>query len=459
MTPADDAELEQRAEEAVEYFFAHPYLELEPEFTALAFPGDEEEGEESFLAMLRETMPPPTDETTRTTEQAELDRLTARTLDAVADHPLNRWGLVPDSIRPHTLVSHMFLHVGWLHLIGNLLILYLAGPFIEDVWGRPLFAAFYLVGGLFAALAHIGADPGSTVPMIGASGAIAAVMGAFLVRYRQTKIRFFYIFGFFLRGTFAAPAWLMLPLWFGEQLFFASMTRDLDGAGVAHWAHIGGFAFGFGLAALLSWQRVEERYLDSAIESKVSRSVIDHPRVEEALAAHAAGESATAFEILRDETAVRPGDHDATLALWTVASDLGQRSVAVPAMLVAVAARMRAGETDEALHCWDELAEEAGALRVESGLAVRLAQALTDRRRPDAALVALRLALLGDGRPPSPALAIRIATLAGPMDPSLARGALRQALAGGQLDPQSRAEAERLLAELRPGGRPAVVAP
>src|SRR5207247_9669974 len=117
-----------------------------------------------------------------------LERLSAKISDAAVTDPLQRWGLVPARIRPDALITHMFLHAGWLHLLGNLFILYLAGPYIEDVWGRPLFAGFYLVSGLVAALAFVLRYPGLDQPLVGASGAIAGVMGAFLVRYGRPEI-------------------------------------------------------------------------------------------------------------------------------------------------------------------------------------------------------------------------------------------------------------------------------
>jgi membrane associated rhomboid family serine protease len=180
-------------------------------------------------------------------------------LEYYLEHPYLRFGLVPSDPSPIGFLTHMFLHAGFLHLIGNMLMLYLAGPFIEDVWGRPLYAAFYVVAGIAAALAFVATNSDVSVPMIGASGAIAGVMGAFLVRYTNTQIHFFYWIGLFFRGTFSAPAWVMLPLWFAEQLFMAAMLEDVSGGGVAYWAHIGGFVFGVGAAIGIRHWGIEQK--------------------------------------------------------------------------------------------------------------------------------------------------------------------------------------------------------
>ena len=178
----DDVKLGQRVQKAVEYYLEHPYLELDSDFRREIFPEALEQDFKEFLDQSKATHLRPKRKRTLELEQERLDRLSARALKSHREHPLMQWGLTPNRITAVTLLSHMFLHAGWLHLIGNMLILYLAGPFIEDVWGRPLYLAFFLVAGLVAALFHIGANAGSTIPMVGASGAIAGVMGAFLVR-------------------------------------------------------------------------------------------------------------------------------------------------------------------------------------------------------------------------------------------------------------------------------------
>ncbi len=139
-----------------------------------------------------------------------------------------------------TLVTSMFLHGGWLHLLGNLWFLWIFGNNVEDTLGRGRFLLFYLVAGVLAALAHVASNPGSTAPMVGASGAISGVMGAYLVLFPRARVKtLLFLLLFFT--ILEVPAWVYLLYWFGLQL--ASSAWGV-GSGVAFWAHIGGFVVG-----------------------------------------------------------------------------------------------------------------------------------------------------------------------------------------------------------------------
>ena len=158
-----------------------------------------------------------------------------------------QWSAIPAQIvSGHhwiTILTAMFMHGSWSHIIGNMIFLWAFAPEIEDAMGRGRYLTFYLLGGLVAMLAQIAADPHSTVPNLGASGAIAAVMGAFLVTYPRDQIRtllFIFIFG---RITFI-PAALLIGFWFLTQLFHAGAVAQVQSGGVAYLAHVGGFIFG-----------------------------------------------------------------------------------------------------------------------------------------------------------------------------------------------------------------------
>ncbi|MEM9741912.1 MAG: rhomboid family intramembrane serine protease [Pseudomonadota bacterium] len=145
-----------------------------------------------------------------------------------------------------TLVSSMFMHGGWLHLIGNLWFLYVFGDNIEDALGPLRFAGFYLLCGIAASAAQIATNPGSTVPMVGASGAIGGVMGAYALLYPRARINTVIFLGFFVT-TIAVPAVVMLGYWFALQLLGGLPALGRSGGGVAFWAHIGGFLAGLAL--------------------------------------------------------------------------------------------------------------------------------------------------------------------------------------------------------------------
>ena len=150
------------------------------------------------------------------------------------------------------IVTSMFLHGGWLHLLGNMLFLWIFGNNIEDRLGRPPFLAFYVAGGIVAALTQVWIDPTSPVPLVGASGAIAACLGAYIVLYPRARITSLVFLGI-LYQLLDVPAVIMLGYWFALQLIdgLASLGGGNAQGGVAFFAHIGGFAGGLAVGALL----------------------------------------------------------------------------------------------------------------------------------------------------------------------------------------------------------------
>jgi membrane associated rhomboid family serine protease len=150
----------------------------------------------------------------------------------------------------HVLTS-MFLHGSWMHLLGNMWFLWIFGDNVEDSMTRPRFAAFYLLCGLAAALAQVFTSPASGLPMVGASGAISGVMGAYLVLYPRVRVFLIVPIGFFLTSI-ALPAWMMLLYWIGLQLLSGLVATGDSAGGVAFWAHVGGFVAGVVLVKLFA---------------------------------------------------------------------------------------------------------------------------------------------------------------------------------------------------------------
>jgi membrane associated rhomboid family serine protease len=147
----------------------------------------------------------------------------------------------------YTPLTHMFLHGGWLHLIGNMWFLWVFGNNVEDSMGHVRFVLFYVLCGLVAAGAQVFVNPSSTIPMVGASGAISGVMGAYIVLYPRVRVHMLIFLGFFIT-TVAVPAWMMLGYWFLLQIIggLPMLARE-TGGGTAFWAHAGGFVAGMAL--------------------------------------------------------------------------------------------------------------------------------------------------------------------------------------------------------------------
>ncbi len=163
------------------------------------------------------------------------------------------WSAVPTRIthghHTITLLTSMFMHASWMHIIGNMIFLWAFGPAMEDAMGHFSYLIFYLAGGLIAMMSQVLGDPNSAIPCLGASGAIAAVMGAFIVTYPRDRIRTFIFLFIFFRITYI-PAAFLIGFWFLLQVLNYGIVADVRTGGVAYLAHIGGFLFGVVLGRL-----------------------------------------------------------------------------------------------------------------------------------------------------------------------------------------------------------------
>ena len=177
---------------------------------------------------------------------------------------IEHYALVPDHLQLHSFLTSMFLHGGWLHLIGNMWFLWVFGSHIEDAMGPAKFLVFYLISGVASALVQVALNLGSPVPTIGASGAIAGVMGAFLILYPRVRVVTL-IFILFFITTYELPAAFMLIYWFALQLLsgLGSLSSVTQAQGIAWCAHVGGFIAGILLIRVFASNRSRYRYFPS----------------------------------------------------------------------------------------------------------------------------------------------------------------------------------------------------
>jgi membrane associated rhomboid family serine protease len=457
----DDAEYEayERLYEVFEYLGEHPYLELTPRSEELLHELLPDEDYDLFISQIEAMREfseeqAPSERRIRS-EQKELDHRVERVFEALAtvrDNPLYRWGLVPADMQLVSLVSYQFLHGGWMHLIGNLLFLFLAGPFIEDVWGRPLFAGFYVLAGIVSGLMFALHYPDLEGPLIGASGAVAGLMGAFLIRYWNTRIKFFYWFFIFFRGTFMAPAWLMLPLWFARELFFAQawdvISPGTGGGGVAHWAHVWGFVLGLAAAGALKYYRVEERYIHESIESKIT--LVDNTAVERALEASSQGRVDEGLQRLRKELKEHPTNLDAAVALWNLSLPRGEGPSAAHHMVRMIRQSLRSDDDSLVLNHWHELLAGVPDLSIDPPLAARIGEVLHEHGRHEDLEQTLTLATGNVSRETAPGVLTRLSRLAAAAHSASGAVFIEAALAHPELSPEMRGELESLAAAQPP---------
>lgn len=190
----------------------------------------------------------------------ELEDLAAQWKQIQQDSVLQNYAFYPYKPTVMSFLTANFLHAGWLHLIGNMWFLWLAGAMMENVWGPWIYSGFYLLAGIAGVVAHGTTYPHSVLPMLGASGAIAGLIGGFLVRFPQAKIDLVLVlFVRFIR--FAWPACVVLPLWIVLQMLWGLFAPS--SGGVAYLAHIGGFMFGLAMALALRYLGLERTLPES----------------------------------------------------------------------------------------------------------------------------------------------------------------------------------------------------
>lgn len=311
-------------------------------------------------------------EAAQTDEEAEA--VMAHTKALLDRVPIWRFGYRTGEAMDYRILTSAFVHDGWIHLIGNMLFLWLVGSALEDRWGRAKFVAFYLLGAVAATICYDVTYTGPQTILVGASGAVSAAMGAFLVYFAKTRITLWY-FMMMRSGTFQIPAYVALPLWLGDQALLATIDKGSGGATqVAYAAHFGGFGFGVAIAlvAIMVWPRSALPRSDDDDEVVVAEPVKDDRYIQ----CHAAikkGEIGTvrtlASRVMID--LVRGKDHARALQLFRTIDDARFPSIPLTDGAFLAAA-------DAAAVMRDDLAfvEILDAMRVEHPGSVQLPKAL-----------------------------------------------------------------------------------
>lgn len=350
---------EERAKELLNYYISHPYLEFDPEIKKQLFGGVSDERLNNLLSIYSQSIARPRSSILEK-EQEQFNQIGQSFITALNGFPYRKWGFIPADKSFLALLTYMFIHGGWLHLLGNLLFLYMAGPFIEDLWGRSAFASFYIIVGMLSALLYAQHYPNFTGPLIGASGAIAGVMGAFLIKYWKIRINFFYFIFPFFRGTFQAPAWLMLPLWLVLEIFNARIVDSINvqgGGGVAHWAHVWGFVLGMTVAFGMNAFKIEEKYINPKIEAKVQDGDAGFDVVNQAIRMKNLGMVNDAYIMLLDEAKKNPARDDVVETLWDLGKEVGDIDATKGFFIKMIEREIRHNQLDDALGHFLELKE------------------------------------------------------------------------------------------------------
>jgi membrane associated rhomboid family serine protease len=303
--------IERTLQDSFHYHANHPYLKINPPLDKII----------GYVHKSRPYVknPPqvPASEEDRSKEQTILDDLGQAYLRGIQERPFVKYGFVPEREGMVQFFTHQFLHGDWLHLILNMWFLWLCGVNLEDRWGRAVYGPFYFAAGIAAALTELFFGGISDVPRIGASGAVAGAMGAFLVVHARTRIRFVSFLRFHPM-FFTARAYVMLPLWFASEVFYFYFAKP---GVVAHGAHIGGFIFGVAVAFVLRQTGIDKK-LDAAIEEKVT--IKQDPRLVEASDLVTQGRPIEAIALLDTVYAESPTNIDVQLETLRAAKAANQ---------------------------------------------------------------------------------------------------------------------------------------
>lgn len=298
--------------------------------------------------------------------QDEMDSLNTQLVSLSKSSTVEEYKFVPAQPTAISYLTANFLHGGWMHLIGNMWFLWLAGFVLEDVWGRWLYSAFYLIAGAAALQFYAWANPGSLTPTLGASGAVAALMGAFLVRFPKMKIEMAWIWWFsiakFLRTgnpfrmfQFKASAFWLLPLWLGSEIVYGALFGS--SSGVAHWAHVGGFLFGAVAALSIQHSGIEHK-ANQAIEEKLAWT--NDAELEQASNMMEHGQLGEAQILLMNYVAVKPNSLDAWSLLRQIHRRQNNTKEYLDATVKTLSLHLKAHEVEAAFQDYAEFIDSGG---------------------------------------------------------------------------------------------------
>ena len=297
----------------------------------------------------------PDDETDTTARQEEMNTLVQQLHDMQADSIRRRFAFYPAHPTAMSYITANFLHAGFLHIIGNMWFLWLAGFILEDTWGRIIYSIVYLLAGAFALQVHAWANSGSDIATIGASGAVAGLMGAFLTRFPTMKIEMIWIFGLWRSYRFKAAAYWLLPAWVLIEILYGSLFGAASGT--AHWAHVGGFAFGAAVGYGIRRSGLEQ-IAEQGIQDKIEW--VSHPLLAEANEQLEAGKLDGALANLNKYLAEKPDSIEAYRMLQQIYWRRSDTKACGGALQKIVELTLKAKDTEEALQAYEDFKSVGG---------------------------------------------------------------------------------------------------
>jgi membrane associated rhomboid family serine protease len=384
--------------------------------------------------------------------QQEFGGVVNRAFDNLDSHPFRALGVVPAAPRIAGFAAHPLVHVGWVQLLGAVLLLMLAGPLLESLWGRGTFAALMAVSALASAgvfcLVHAGGDRA----LLGAGGVVSGVVAAALVRFAREEVDLLRWLSPLKSLELIVPGWILALVWVAyEGAMWLTVPGALPGGvdtAVGYTAHVAGALSGGVFAFGAIRMGIEERMGNSPAPIVDRVRVEKHFDLQEVFRARSRGDSDAAFEMLFAETHRSSRNRDAVTTFWEMAIERGEAEVATPAMLQLVREEIRRGAEDVGVSHWRELTQHQPEARVELPLLLKLIPFIHRIDGKSAAVLALQQAMDCGEDGPSSREAADIARLAVDLEAGIARAAAERALADETLAEARRADMESLVQKL-----------
>ena len=437
-----EAVVDTQLDAAAQTLRDHPYLLLPPLLEKRIPPDHAARLRRDHERARVERSAPPVPPRIVARQQAELDRMVAAAEQRIDSLPPRRFGVRATERNPLSFLTHLFFHGGALHLVANLVLLVLVGRVLESAWGGAVHACVISAGVLGGTAAFFAQHPFNAEPLVGTSGLVAGLVGAFAVRFASRRGRVVYVPSLLL-----AILVLGLPVWLGFEWSIARGAAA-EPARLGAWNPsmamlVGGFASGalaaFGVRLLGLEGRIGRAEVKAAL-----RAPTNDP--ERALEEHNSGDSEAAYHRLAERLRCDAGNRDVALAFWDVCNDLGRAPEAAPVLLGVIREELRRGTCADAVGHWLDLVARELDAGAEPALLLRMGPLLRDAGESVAARRALENALAR--APGDPGVASRVAREALELDPELASDAASCALGSVELSLQERRALEALVASL-----------
>jgi membrane associated rhomboid family serine protease len=442
------AAAERELQTAIDYLVEHPYLEpgsvLSERVDMKRI--EQTRARQHFDRVRRGA--PPIPKRVQQRRQEQLEQLVQEAFAGVSSLPSHRWGFRATEFAPSTFVTHVYLHESWLHLVGALFLLLIVGFQLENAWGSGTFIVFFLLSSAASAIAYAIGNSGFSAPLIGMSGVVASLLGAYLIRFRSIWKQPIYPFALVLGALF-----LILPVRSGNEWSVAAglerMAVLAGNHGASYWAFGGGFAFG--LLGQLAIGLFGAGAFEAGEGPRGKLERIANPMLEKVMNAQSAGRLNEAYGTLAELLHQSPDDHEALLLMWDIALDYARPAEASAAMLRAIRDEVKRGDSFAAVEHWLDLTNRGLNADAEPALLIRLALILQQQEHTFAAIAALHQAMERSEDSNAAVVASRVARASRELDPETARAAAWRALGSMDLDLEERQSLESLLSEIGSG--------